>query len=81
MEEDQSKEDTPKMANRVRLSLRYATEGRGERHGILTIRREERTAEPPLVGPHHELDPRSVRQVCEALGLALSDLPEPKGRV
>jgi hypothetical protein len=56
-------------------------EGRGEGHGILTIRREGRTAELPLVGPQHELDPRSVRQVCEALGLALSDLPGPKGRV
>jgi hypothetical protein len=56
-------------------------EGRGEGHGILTIRREGRTAELPLVGPHHELDPRSVRQVCEALGLALSDLPGPKDRV
>ena len=56
-------------------------EGRGEGHGTLTIRREGRTAEMPLVGSHHELDPRAVRQVCEALGLAWSDLPGPKGRV
>jgi hypothetical protein len=56
-------------------------EERGEGHGILTIRREGRTAELPLVGSQHELDPRSVRQVCEALGLAWSDLPGPKGRV
>ena len=41
----------------------------------------QRTAEMPLVGSHHELDPRSVRQVCEALGIAWSDLPGPKGRV
>ena len=56
-------------------------EGRGEGHGILTIRREGRTAEMPLVGSHHELDPHSVRKVCESLGLAWSDLPGPKGRV
>jgi mRNA interferase HicA len=56
-------------------------EGRGEGHGTLIIRREGRTAELSLAGPHHELDPRSVRQVCEALGLEWSDLPGPRGRV
>ena len=56
-------------------------EGRGEGHGILTVHREGRTAEMPLVGSHHEVDPRSVRQVCEALGIAWSDLPGPKGLV
>ena len=56
-------------------------EGRGEGHGTLTIHREGRTAELSLVGPHHELDPRLVRQVCEALGLESSALPGPKGRV
>jgi len=56
-------------------------EERGDGHGNLTIRREGRTAELPLVGPHHELDPRSVRQVCEALGLKWSDLPGPQSRV
>jgi hypothetical protein len=56
-------------------------EGRGEGHGTLMIRREGRTAELSLVGSRHELDPRSVRQVCEALGLEWSDLPGPKGRV
>jgi hypothetical protein len=56
-------------------------EARGEGHGTLTIRREGRTAEMALVGPHHELDPRSVRQVCEALGLEWSDLPGPQSRV
>jgi len=52
----------------------------GEGHGTLTIHREGRTAELPLVGSRHELDRRSVRQVCEALGLNWSDLPGPKGR-
>jgi hypothetical protein len=35
----------------------------------------------PLVGASHNLDPRSVRQVCEALGLDWSKLPGPEGRV
>ena len=67
----------------VEQGCRFDTqqEGRGESHGTLTIHREGRTAEMPLVGSHHELDPRSVRRVCEALGLAWSDLPGPKGRV
>ena len=56
-------------------------EGRGDGHGTLTIHREGRTAELSLVGARHELDPQSVRQVCEALGLEWSDLPGPKGRV
>ena len=37
-----------------------------------------RTAELLLVGARHELDPRSVKRVCEALGLEWSDLPGPK---
>ncbi len=55
-------------------------EKRGESHGTVTIHREGRTAALPLVGSRHELDSRSVRQVCEALGLNWSDLPGPKGR-
>ena len=56
-------------------------EKRGGGHRAVTIHREGRTAELPLVGAGHKLDPRSVRQVCEALGLDWSDLPGPKGRV
>jgi hypothetical protein len=56
-------------------------EKRGEGHGTVTIHRVGRTAELPLVGASHNLDPRSVRQVCEALGLDWSNLPGPKGRV
>ena len=33
----------------------------------------------PLVGASHNLDPRSVRQACEALGLDWSKLPGPEG--
>jgi hypothetical protein len=46
----------------------------------MTIHREGRTAELPLVGSRHELDPDRVRQVCEALDLNWSDLPGPSGR-
>jgi mRNA interferase HicA len=54
---------------------------RGEGHGIVTIHRAGRTTELPLVGASHNLDPSSVRQVCEALGLDWSTLPGPEGRV
>ena len=53
-------------------------EKRGEGHGTLTIHRAGRTAELPLAGAGHQLDPRSVRQVCEALGLDWSSLPGPR---
>ena len=48
----------------------------GEGHGTVTIHREGRTAELLLVGARHKLEPRSVRRVCEALGLKWSDLPD-----
>jgi hypothetical protein len=57
------------------------SEERGEGHGTLTIHRLGRTAELQLVGADHKLDPRSVRQVCEALGLDWSKLPGPMSRV
>jgi hypothetical protein len=60
---------------------RFDTKERGEGHGTVTIHREGRTAELLLVGSRHELDPRSVRRVCEALGLKWSDLTGPKSRV
>jgi hypothetical protein len=55
-------------------------EERGEGHGTVTIHREGRTAELPLVGARHELNAHAVRQVCEVLGLNWSDLPGPKSR-
>jgi hypothetical protein len=51
-------------------------EERGLGHGTVTIHREGRTAELLLVGSHHELDPNSVRRVCEALDLKWSELPD-----
>lgn len=56
------------------------SEKRGDGHGTLTIHRAGRTAELALVGANHELDQRSVRQVCETLGLDWSKLPGPNGR-
>jgi mRNA interferase HicA len=56
-------------------------ERRGEGHGTFKIHREGRTAEMALVGPHHELDPRLVRQICEALDLDWSKLPGPQSRI
>ena len=55
-------------------------EERGLGHGTVTIHREGRTAELLLVGARHELNPNSVRRVCEALDLKWSDLPGPKSR-
>ena len=55
-------------------------EERGEGHGTVTIHCEGRTAELPLVGARHELDPRSVKRVCEALGLK-DYFPGPKRRL
>ena len=57
------------------------SEKHGEGHGTVTIHRAGRTVELPLVGASHKLDPRSVRQVCETLGLDWANLPGPKGRV
>jgi hypothetical protein len=56
-----------------------AQEGSRKGHGTVTIHGEGRIAELPLVDSRQDLDPRSVRQVCEALGLKWSDLSEPEG--
>ena len=55
------------------------SEKRGEGHGTVTIHRAGRTTELPLVGASRNLDPRSVRQVCEALGLDWSKLSRTGG--
>jgi hypothetical protein len=53
-------------------------EARRQGHGMVTI---HLTAKLPLVGARHNFDPRTVRQVCEMLGLDCSNLPGPKGSV
>jgi hypothetical protein len=51
---------------------RFGAESEG--NGIVTVHRLGWTAELPLVGANHELDPRYVRRVCDALGLDWSRL-------
>ncbi len=54
---------------------------RGQGHTVVTIHREGRSAKLPLVGSRQQLDPRDVRQICDALQLDWSELPGPKSRV
>jgi mRNA interferase HicA len=49
-------------------------------HAIVTVHRDGRVAELPLVGSRQHLDPDLVRQICEKLNLDWSELPGPKGR-
>jgi hypothetical protein len=48
---------------------------RFDTQSTVTIHRAGWTAELPLIGASHNLDPRSVRHVCEALGLDWPILP------
>jgi hypothetical protein len=48
---------------------------------VVTVHRDGRKAEAPLGGSRRTIDPRVVRQVCEALGLDWSQLPGPKSRL
>ena len=52
---------------------------RGEGHGHLTIHREGRVAELPLIGSHRHLDADLVRGLCEKLGLTPPDLLKGRG--
>jgi hypothetical protein len=53
------------------------------RRGIakVTVHRGGRTAVLPLIGSKKRLDPQTVRQIVEALGLKFSDLPGSQGRI
>ncbi|MBW8269280.1 hypothetical protein [Caldovatus aquaticus] len=55
--------------------------GHGQGHPTVTVVRDGRTAELPLVGSHDRLDPELVREVCERLGLDWSELPGEASRV
>ena len=54
-----------------------------KRRGIakVTVHRGNRMAILPLVGSRKRLEPRVVNQIVEALGLKLSELPGPRGRI
>lgn len=53
--------------------------GHGRGHAVVTVEREGRIAELPLVGSHERLDAVLVRDVCERLGLDWNELPGSKG--
>jgi hypothetical protein len=55
-------------------------ERRGGGQAAVTVRREGRTAQLPLIGSHRSIDEETARAVCEALGLDWSQLPGPEGR-
>lgn len=57
-----------------------AERGHSLGHAVVTVEREGRTAELPLVGSHERLDPGVIREVCERLGLDWNALPGPRGR-
>ncbi len=61
--------------------FRQRARGHGLGHPVVTVVRDGRTAELPLVGSREDLDPDQVREVCERLGLDWSELPSEKGRV
>ena len=70
-----------KVAGRTWVSLRYAV-GKAQRRSWDCDDPPCRTdSELPLVGASHNLDPRSVRQVCEALDLDWSKFPGSEDRV
>ena len=55
----------------------------GKRRGIahVMVHRGDRTAILPLIGSKKRLEPQVVSQIVEALGLKLSELPGPQGRI
>lgn len=55
--------------------------GRGEGHVTVTVRCEGRRAELPAAGATEDLDPATVDEVVEALGLDAAELPGPQSRV
>ena len=54
-----------------------------KRRGIakVTVHRGNRMATLPLIGSKKRLDPQTVKQIVEALGLKLSELPASQGRI
>jgi hypothetical protein len=48
---------------------------------MVTVHREGMKSEVPLGGSRQILDPRTVRQACEDLGLDWTQLPGPASRV
>lgn len=57
-----------------------APERRGHGHGTITIQRDGRTAELPLLGSRKPIAPETARAICAALDLDWTELPGPKSR-
>lgn len=55
-------------------------EDRGDGQAAVTVHREGRTAQLPLIGSHKPIDPETARDVCLALALDWSELPGPRSR-
>ncbi len=55
----------------------------GRRRGIakLTVHRGGRTAVLPLIGSKKRLDPQTIKQIVDDLGLKFSELPVSQGRI
>lgn len=49
--------------------------GRGQGHATVTVLRDGRSAQMPLVGSHKALDFATEQAICEALALDWSELP------
>jgi hypothetical protein len=53
----------------------HHAERRGGGQAVLTVHREGRTAELPLIGSRKTIDADTVQAVCAALALDWSELP------
>lgn len=56
-------------------------EERGHGSGMVTVHREGRTAQLPLLGSHKPVAEEVAREICAALALDWAELPGPKSRV
>jgi hypothetical protein len=65
----------------VEHGCRIDTDEHPRGHEEVTVHREGRKARLPLAGAHHARDPRTVRRVCDELGLDPAQLPGPQSRV
>jgi hypothetical protein len=54
---------------------------RGQGHAVVTVHREGRTAELPMVGSHKPVDAEIARRICVDLNLNPKELPGPSSRV
>jgi hypothetical protein len=55
-------------------------EDRGNGQAAVTVHREGRTAQLPMIGSRKPIDLETARAVCQALALDWSELPGPAGR-